>query len=1531
MAKKCIKYGKNTYKPNILFDKIRNNPEFFAKKHGITGADVEKVLGIGKSGSGIDFNFAGMGAAYAPMLQDVRLKDKALIFDELPNVDFQIPNNEPQKPKNLMPNSLLGKISDELRKGGGSDALMNVVKDSSWYKGLGKSTQENLDFNGVKSLLADSYKYYKEQDKLKSNAKTEKKVQNAKEKTASKFKEKIMGIKASYEEKIRLLNRDKRDQKIVEKAKNDLINETIATARAFLKENSIEGYILPSEITSLVAKLDATRTGKDKNKSLNNFFDRVESLVEKVSQRTAKKESELQGIKDNAQSKIAEIKVAAKEKLTATKTDAKEKLSTAREKIISVKEVIAQTIEDAKEKGLFKTTTSGKTLAYAMQKLNKAVTATQQKNVLNTIKKIINDNDYLIKLNTARSGQKAIAKVIKNKTFSKAKVNITTARAFLKLNPNNVSDIDVYNAIAKAIHGNLKGVTVNTKLEVANKNYNISHEGIQKYIDDQYAHAEKVKADQIKAEYDELNEKGLLPVDGMTLAEYTEFTALKEVEDRQAKMEEKETPKTMEERTKLLSAIVSRKVRNDFAEHISENKELFTDLEKEIASDISNIDVSKLNYKELVKLNDVINNIITNNSFMDAGNIANIAKTQQDVIELDKFKEKSGFNFLSLSDNWFAKALQHAISNDMLVEFMTNSTIASAKFKQLSGISAVMDGHARAKITQQNAVNRFIKIKRKYGSKVDNTENRYIRGVYAEILRTQGGTEEEIAAEFNRKKGLVKQTYTALLASKKENDIREGQAVEKAYNTLLEGSENIADVENKLLKTKDGKFNKDSVKYWIDEHAKYKERFIEQGSIFNNKELSAEENYTGRKYRPITERAELDTAYDLFESIFRSPNVNDKSSASKNETVRNINLPKGMVLDLNFDKVQAKMLYDNLYDVETAQGIARLKTFLTNPENKDRIGGDRNMEALQAVMKNTVLAQKNSMPFENDPLSKAIDRVAGSVMMKSARMALGSVTQLPKQYLSVWVNTSINLGKDIGLMFEAYKAGGKWNNIELFNQFNIGLRGSTIAGYNKENITLSDENSGTRDKLNTVLYDVNKASKYLYDGTMKALEFSDVQIARTSWLAFYMKYLKNNTDRNIPSIDWQNEHKNPNQDAAAYAEQMVSRLQNANDSSSMADAFKDTNTAKRVLKNMALPYSTFAVNQRARMTGDLQKIIHGSIDGREDALKSLSATIVEQAVFNGMKLYVLKNAAIYLGSTFLRGVMGWEDEDVEELYASGKKYTNKTFITNTLSDVFFSGMGGFTQSRMQVLTNKVAKLITGNKDDIFYQYKNDPDKTGIPDWVGFVGAYGTSMQTAFGIFNDAKYLDGKGMEVVGGGTEKNAVIQEKELSADAKRLIYFTFIIDALALAGLSDQYILQVNQQIKKGRDRAIKNDLGDYYTSKMYTPSTSDDYDRIARDLLSKKLSPYKLDAEVKKLGLDAKDGDKVGGKIENALLKRERKQNQERIEKLVDELSTLRVQNKIQPAQVTERFIKLGLSQKLTVEAILEYNKAVEQKKK
>ncbi len=42
----CLQYGNRTYRPEVLFTKIRNNPDFFIKKHNITNADIERVLKV---------------------------------------------------------------------------------------------------------------------------------------------------------------------------------------------------------------------------------------------------------------------------------------------------------------------------------------------------------------------------------------------------------------------------------------------------------------------------------------------------------------------------------------------------------------------------------------------------------------------------------------------------------------------------------------------------------------------------------------------------------------------------------------------------------------------------------------------------------------------------------------------------------------------------------------------------------------------------------------------------------------------------------------------------------------------------------------------------------------------------------------------------------------------------------------------------------------------------------------------------------------------------------------------------------------------------------------------------------------------------------------------------------------------------------------------------------------------------------------------------------------------------------------------
>ena len=87
-------------------------------------------------------------------------------------IDFQIPT--PQKPKNLMPKSLIANIADTIRNGGKGAEVMNIVNNSNWFKGLGESAKANLTFNDVKSTLIDSDNFHRENDKVKAKERMDK-------------------------------------------------------------------------------------------------------------------------------------------------------------------------------------------------------------------------------------------------------------------------------------------------------------------------------------------------------------------------------------------------------------------------------------------------------------------------------------------------------------------------------------------------------------------------------------------------------------------------------------------------------------------------------------------------------------------------------------------------------------------------------------------------------------------------------------------------------------------------------------------------------------------------------------------------------------------------------------------------------------------------------------------------------------------------------------------------------------------------------------------------------------------------------------------------------------------------------------------------------------------------------------------------------------------------------------------------------------------------------------------------------------
>lgn len=232
------------------------------------------------------------------------------------NIDFQIPKFA--KPTNLMPKSLIANISNAIRNGGNFNDAMSVAKESNWYKNLGESAKNNFDLNALKQTVVDSSNYYKESAEIKV-AETKEKI---KENLKSIYKEKVAKLKERFKNKIDKIEANKESELIKENAIKDLIETTFNTGISFLKENQIEGYVNNSEVLGLVKSFNDLNSKSDKNKALNNLFDKIEVIAERASNRSIEEQRKLQDTKDKAKEKLQ----VAKAKIETIKSENKDKI-----------------------------------------------------------------------------------------------------------------------------------------------------------------------------------------------------------------------------------------------------------------------------------------------------------------------------------------------------------------------------------------------------------------------------------------------------------------------------------------------------------------------------------------------------------------------------------------------------------------------------------------------------------------------------------------------------------------------------------------------------------------------------------------------------------------------------------------------------------------------------------------------------------------------------------------------------------------------------------------------------------------------------------------------------------------------------------------------------------------------------------------------------------------------------------------------------------------------------------------------------
>jgi hypothetical protein len=252
----------------------------------------------------------------------------------------------------------------------------------------------------------------------------------------------------------------------------------------------------------------------------------------------------------------------------------------------------------------------------------------------------------------------------------------------------------------------------------------------------------------------------------------------------------------------------------------------------------------------------------------------------------------------------------------------------------------------------------------------------------------------------------------------------------------------------------------------------------------------------------------------------------------------------------------------------------------------------------------------------------------------------------------------------------------------VIDLFSIGRRGDASSGYKYIN-----QMEGAQSRLERYYTEGNwvkakEAAKNFADKFMAPLKVSDFTVAAATWMTFYRAYLAKN---GIKFTTWEDAANLIKSDdvghkrAAAYAENMTDIYQGSSDPTKMAVfAQKGKTGTENLLKAILVPFNSFGIQFRARVSSDLTEIFTKSGDwkGKAIAVKDLSATIGGTVMFGLAKRFVLP-AITYGGIKILYSIFG---VDVEEPDEEKKKEEFEQKWRQLQGDIFSTMVvGGFGQ------------------------------------------------------------------------------------------------------------------------------------------------------------------------------------------------------------------------------------------------------------
>lgn len=796
---------------------------------------------------------------------------------------------------------------------------------------------------------------------------------------------------------------------------------------------------------------------------------------------------------------------------------------------------------------------------------------------------------------------------------------------FLKLNPNEVTDIDTYIKEATKVNQGLTRSTRRGSRFKAGAAVNIAN--LNAYTEPEIEAAKERAEELIEETFEELT--------GLTAAEFSLTEMLEIVESLDTKKEE-DLKKTLENNDKLIRGAV----KNAFevysgviAKILKTGKDPFTGQpmtidkdQKRLIKSFMEIDVTKLdNTKDALLALDALIQFATNGSTGGMGAVAStyIGSRSAELLKDEGVKatpisdvfSKLGIA-LNIKDLKIYKGwLQKIGTFPMMIDNMFKGLNKANNVMKKSFIQELFNKAAESETTSRNIAKEYNKEfynKKPNGKSFNSSRNNIERGMYAFTRRNVTGTQAEQDIEFARRKKLVDRSIKRL---RENGDDARADVYQEIYDKILKDSNNAAEVEAKV----DG-INQEAVQWMTDKWSEYYPQLRDINYNMYNALLDPDVFYTPdniSRFRTKKTPAITERIFNSFEYV--NNKLRNKQTGVLLENKRITNLDANQYVDLSFDSTNMRALTKALMNINTAETVFKVSGFLESKAFEEIVEDESDRRVLKERLASYVddIRQQGQLP---PGTNVAFNNLVRGFSKFGVVKALGSVGQFFKQlspYASTLVGAGVTNASQGLTAFISNPAARKFIKDSGMAIVNRGVGQETIL--DDADVTLQEE------ALNPNTYTKTKKSlNILADRSLEyLLKYPDAVTAQASWLAFYIQNMKQqgNTEVGGPTFDWSN-HK-LNQDAADYAQRQVDRQQNTSDQKLQGAWYRDRSPYTRTAIAIFLPFSNFLLNLKTRMYTDWNVIMgQASKEDKIIAARSLAGIKTEMLMFNAMSIFI---------------------------------------------------------------------------------------------------------------------------------------------------------------------------------------------------------------------------------------------------------------------------------------------------------------------